>query len=770
MANAGGIRAGRAYVELSADDSRLAAGLRSAQRRLQAFGASVRTMGTQVAAVGAAILAPLALATKRFAETGDALTEMAQRTGVPIQTLSELGYAAGLSGASLEDVEGAVRILQKRLGDVGADAPAAIAALAALGLTAEDLAAAGPAGAVQAVAAALARIPDAGKQAALAVAVLGTAGQQLLPLAGDARRLQTALAAVGGGRSAPAAPASPAAPSGAAPSAPDATALAAAASATTALTRTLASVLGASDQTRAAFDALGLSADRLKALTPEQQFLAVAEALRRIPDPTARAAAAMAVFGKSGTRLLPVIQDLESLRSEARRLGASMSAGQAEAAGALADAWDRVTASLGGLTTAIGSALAPALLSIATSVTTFLVGLREWIDRNQGLVTGLALTGAVLVGVGGGLITLGLAASGVAAGFGALASIVSGVTAVFYVLNTALMALISPVGAIIAAVVALGAVLLTQTTTGQAALGMLGDGFTALADDATAAWGGMADALAAGDLGLAAQIAWNFLKLAWERGTSFLLNLWDAAIAGFAQIFASTWYGVQDLFWTVVYGIADAWDWVVSGITKMWNTAVGWISGKLAKLLEMIGLADQGLSLAVEQQTTTKNQAVDDRRTQRSQSRQQDLANLDAERQAVKQGIAQDLADTVISRDAGVEKARAELDASLAQAREERAKVSAKVRTPAAGPDATTPATPELPDLASLMDRLNQAPATVEAAQQKLDVTGSFNAAAIGQLAVGDSAGERTAKASEETARNTQRLLRAVEDNDLVFG
>lgn len=770
MASAGGIRAGRAYVELTADDSKLAAGLRSAQRKLQAFGSSVRSIGTQVAAAGAAILAPLALMTKRFADTGDALTEMAQRTGVPVQTLSELGYAAGLSGSSLEDVEASVRILQKRLGDLGADAPAATEALAALGLKADDLAAAGPAGAVQAVAAALAGIADPGKRAALAVSVLGTAGAQLAPIAGDAKRLGAALAAVGAPSSGRAAPAA-GSPQPTAVAAPDASALTSAQGALAGLTRTLSSVLGASDQTRAAFDGLGLSADRLKALTPEQQFLAVAAALRRIPDPTARAAAAMAVLGKSGTKLLPVIQDLDALRAEARRLGASMTAGQAEAAGALADAWDRVTATVGGLATAIGSALAPLLLRIAQAVTTFLVGLREWIDRNQGLVVGLLGLGTVLGGVGLGLVALGITASAVGTGLGVLASIASAAGAVFTFLGGILGSLLTPMAAMIAGVTVLGAVIVTQTQSGQAALGLLGDGFQTLKDDAVDAWGGIADALAAGDIGLAAKIVWATLKLEWERGTSFLLNIWDTSIAGLAQLFATTWFGIQEVFWTVVNSIADAWDSLVGGITKLWNNAVGAIAGKLASLLELLGIADEGLTLTVEQQTTSDNQAVDDRRAQRSQARDQGVASLEADRQSVLQGITQDLTDKLTERDGGVDKARAELDSALAEARQQRTKVNERMSGTGDAnlptPDASTT---DLPDLSALTDQLARMPETLDVAAQKLDVTGSFNSAAIGQLGVGDSTSERTAKASEETAKNTQKLLRAAEDGQLVFG
>jgi len=59
VANTQGIRAGRAFVELGVSD-KLTKGLRAAQKRLQAFGAGVRSIGTQITAVASAALGPLA--------------------------------------------------------------------------------------------------------------------------------------------------------------------------------------------------------------------------------------------------------------------------------------------------------------------------------------------------------------------------------------------------------------------------------------------------------------------------------------------------------------------------------------------------------------------------------------------------------------------------------------------------------------------------------------------------------------------------------------
>ncbi len=113
MASSQSIRAGRAFVELFADDTKLVRGLRAAEKRLKAFGASVQSIGTKIFGLGAAAIAPLLATTNVFSEMGDQLAKMSARTGISVESLSELGYAAQQSGTDMETLEGGVRKLQK---------------------------------------------------------------------------------------------------------------------------------------------------------------------------------------------------------------------------------------------------------------------------------------------------------------------------------------------------------------------------------------------------------------------------------------------------------------------------------------------------------------------------------------------------------------------------------------------------------------------------------------------------------------------------------
>src|SRR3954467_12007976 len=114
MAESGGIRAGKAFVELFLKNN-LEKPLNVIAGRLKAFGQGVTDIGKRAAAMGAAITAPLIAAAKLSADSGAALYDMSKRTGLSAETLSTFGYVADQTGASLDTVEGAVRRMQKSI-------------------------------------------------------------------------------------------------------------------------------------------------------------------------------------------------------------------------------------------------------------------------------------------------------------------------------------------------------------------------------------------------------------------------------------------------------------------------------------------------------------------------------------------------------------------------------------------------------------------------------------------------------------------------------
>src|SRR5690554_1644585 len=126
MANTQGIKAGRAFVELFADDSRLVRGLRAAEAKLKAFGQSVMRMGAVIGGLGSAVTAPMLAAVKVFESAGGAMNDLSQRTGVPVETLSELGYAAERSGSDINALGNALFRMRRRVANAATSSGPAV--------------------------------------------------------------------------------------------------------------------------------------------------------------------------------------------------------------------------------------------------------------------------------------------------------------------------------------------------------------------------------------------------------------------------------------------------------------------------------------------------------------------------------------------------------------------------------------------------------------------------------------------------------------------
>ena len=95
MAGAQGIRAGRAFVELFADDSKLVRGLKSAQRRLRNFGASVRAMGAKMLAVGSLVAGPLAFSVKAASDMEETMNKFNVVFGASAKIVKDWGDEFG---------------------------------------------------------------------------------------------------------------------------------------------------------------------------------------------------------------------------------------------------------------------------------------------------------------------------------------------------------------------------------------------------------------------------------------------------------------------------------------------------------------------------------------------------------------------------------------------------------------------------------------------------------------------------------------------------
>lgn len=85
--------------------------------------------------------------------------------------------------------------------------------------------------------------------------------------------------------------------------------------------KALAGINEDGEETENAFSKLGLSIEELRNMDPVAAFRAISERIAAIPDPAARAAAAMEVFGKSGGEMLAVMTDSSAWQSARDQVG-----------------------------------------------------------------------------------------------------------------------------------------------------------------------------------------------------------------------------------------------------------------------------------------------------------------------------------------------------------------------------------------------------------------------------------------------------------------
>jgi len=671
---AGAIRAGRAFVEIFADSSMLVRGLRGASAKLKAFGvqvvaigAGIRSAGLRMFAAGAMLAAPLVMATKTFTGMGDDLAKMSKRTGLSVEALSELGYAARRSGASMEDVEKSVRLMQRRIVEAATGSKEGADALELLGLTVADLA----------------------------------------------------------------------------------------------------------------------------ALRPEDQFALVADHLAAIENPTQRAAAAMEIFGRSGTKLLPMVKDLGALRAEAGKKGFVISTEDARMAEEFQDTLEDLWTTIKMGVFAVGAALAPTLKDLAERIREVVGRVTRWIRANRGFIVSALKFAVILGGAGAGLIILGTIITIVGKAIIGLGIAFAAAAVALKIIGAILGFILSPIGLVVAAVVGLGVYLLWSTGAGGKALAWLGEKFGELKDFALESLKGIGDALAAGDIALAAKVLWASLKLAWQKGTHGLEMIWIDFKHSFLVTMTEIGYGFMAIWEKIKAKVATVAAEMKAMLVTAWSVGKGLVALKLHEWeyrreatilkarrdLEPWAMKEYGGGLSEEafkrewailaEKTKAKRLAIEGETAGAivgsAEELKAELLKIAADEKtaleeiggkisAAKAKLAQAHGAEVLS--AETELADAEMEWMNKQREAAEARFAAGLAPEAVGP----PEAPPFPGLEILLDGL-------EKAGRDLKARGTFSAFQAEQLGFGDALTD----AAKATAKNTKRLVDMAEEGGLVF-
>jgi lambda family phage tail tape measure protein len=170
---------GASAEQLKAADSalRMAEGYAKGER----IGAAIKTGLLTLGAVAATGLIAAYVAFDKLNKKAGDFQDMAEKVGDTAQNIASLAVAAGTAGTGMETVVSASAKLTKGLTGVDDESKAAGSAIAALGLSIKDFKALAPADQMEAVAKALAGFKDGAEKTAVAMALFGKSGADLLP-------------------------------------------------------------------------------------------------------------------------------------------------------------------------------------------------------------------------------------------------------------------------------------------------------------------------------------------------------------------------------------------------------------------------------------------------------------------------------------------------------------------------------------------------------------------------------------------------------------
>jgi hypothetical protein len=289
------------------------------------------------------------------------------------------------------------------------------------------------------------------------------------------------------------------------------------------MNRVIGAAAGGNKAAAKALAELGLSADQLLSLSPDERFLAIAEALSKITDPALQTAAAMQIFGRGAAKLREILAGggtgLLASWKGLKAQGRLISDEDIALAGNLDKAWGELNRSLSHSWQLIGAALAPAMLQLIGTVQPAIVWTMQFINVNRGLVQAVAIAAAFVGALGVALTTAAVAiraytlalsiARGVTLAYQAAVAIA---TAAQWAFNASVLA--NPYVLIIGSVIVL-----------TAAIATLSVGFENLREIAGLTFGGIMDALSAGNWQLAGEIMMAGLKAAMTRGFANLMEL-----------------------------------------------------------------------------------------------------------------------------------------------------------------------------------------------------------------------------------------------------
>src|SRR5690554_5811933 len=133
-------------IDLSARTARFSEGLQRAQQRVHQFSRRVQVdlqrvtqVGQRAALIFSGMAAALTLVTKRAADYASTMDKVASQTGIAVEQIQELAFAANQSNADLASLESGLRAFVRRTAEAAAGNASFLKGFERLGFTQEQV-------------------------------------------------------------------------------------------------------------------------------------------------------------------------------------------------------------------------------------------------------------------------------------------------------------------------------------------------------------------------------------------------------------------------------------------------------------------------------------------------------------------------------------------------------------------------------------------------------------------------------------------------------
>jgi hypothetical protein len=175
---------GALRVNLGLDSAQFVKGAKQAETTLQKMSLKMVAVGAAItAAVGGAVI-EFAKLTRETINVADEISKAAVKIGISTEELSRLRYAADLSGLSFEQLQKGLLILNRNMAGIGGESKKVAEAFARMGIETRnaDGTLKSSTQVLKEMADVFAQMPDGAEKSALAMAVLGKSGADMIPL------------------------------------------------------------------------------------------------------------------------------------------------------------------------------------------------------------------------------------------------------------------------------------------------------------------------------------------------------------------------------------------------------------------------------------------------------------------------------------------------------------------------------------------------------------------------------------------------------------